>query len=213
MSKVVQDIIRLINSNPEKYKVELQQMIAESSLVNYVELMWHILEPSRKFCRGWHIDCICDHLSAIAYGEIHKLLINVPPGSSKPVYEESRVITKNGCKTLKEVVVGDEILTHMGRFRKVNAVHVQGELPTLTIHTYNGRELTLAFDHPVLTTRGWVQAKDLTLNDQVCVVTSSCKENNTNNTRRQSFDSIWLADKIVGIKETGLKKMSLSYCR
>lgn len=206
MSKVVQDIIRLINSNPEKYKVELQQMIAESSLVNYVELMWHILEPSRKFCRGWHIDCICDHLSAIAYGEIHKLLINVPPGSSKPVYEESRVITKNGCKTLKEVVVGDEILTHMGRFRKVNAVHVQGELPTLTIHTYNGRELTLAFDHPVLTTRGWVQAKDLTLNDQVCVVTSSCKENNTNNTRRQSFDSIWLADKIVGIKETGLKK-------
>ena len=83
MSKVVQDIIRLINSNPEKYKVELQQMIAESSLVNYVELMWHILEPSRNFCRGWHIDCICDHLSAIAYGEIHKLLINVPPGSSK----------------------------------------------------------------------------------------------------------------------------------
>lgn len=170
MSKVVQDIIRLINSNPEKYKVELQQMIAESSLVNYVELMWHILEPSRNFCRGWHIDCICDHLSAIAYGEIHKLLINVPPGSSKPVYEESRVITKNGCKTLKEVVVGDEILTHMGRFRKVSAVYVQGELPTLTIHTYNGRELTLAFDHPVLTTRGWVQAKDLTTDDLVCVV-------------------------------------------
>lgn len=79
----VKEILRLINSDPEKYKIELQQMIGESSLVNFVQLMWHVLEPSRDFCRGWHIDCICDHLTAVANGELTKLLINVPPGSSK----------------------------------------------------------------------------------------------------------------------------------
>jgi predicted phage terminase large subunit-like protein len=36
-----------------------------------------------KFIQGWHIDAIADHLQAVAEGQIRRLLINIPPGTSK----------------------------------------------------------------------------------------------------------------------------------
>lgn len=38
-----------------------------------------------KFVPGWHIDAIAEHLQAVADGQIRRLLINVPPGTSKSV--------------------------------------------------------------------------------------------------------------------------------
>lgn len=42
-----------------------------------------MLEPRAAYVPGWHIDAICEHLEAVTRGEINRLLINVPPGSSK----------------------------------------------------------------------------------------------------------------------------------
>lgn len=42
-----------------------------------------MLEPTAKYTHGWHIDAICAHLEAVTDGRINRLLINVPPGSSK----------------------------------------------------------------------------------------------------------------------------------
>lgn len=53
------------------------------SLPNFVERAWHVLEPNQKYVHGWHVDAICEHLQAVADGQINRLLINVPPGSSK----------------------------------------------------------------------------------------------------------------------------------
>lgn len=164
------ELVQTILANPAKYAREIDKLLAADSLVDYINVVWNVLEPSVPFSRGWHIDCVADHLTAVTNGEIQRLLINVPPGSSKPVSEESLLTTLMGQKKLKDIVVGDYVLTHTGHFRKVEAVHVQGLLPTLTIHTHNGRELTLAYDHPVLTTRGWVQAQELTTKDSVATV-------------------------------------------
>jgi predicted phage terminase large subunit-like protein len=51
-----------------------------------------------RFVPGWHIDAICEHLQAVTDGEINRLCICVPPGSSKstvtsvcwPVWEWTR---------------------------------------------------------------------------------------------------------------------------
>jgi len=40
---------------------------------------------SPKFIGGWHIDAIADHLQAVAEDQIKRLLINVPPGTSKSI--------------------------------------------------------------------------------------------------------------------------------
>jgi predicted phage terminase large subunit-like protein len=44
---------------------------------------WPILEPARPFVGSWHIDCVAEHLMAVSAGEIPRLIVNVPPGSTK----------------------------------------------------------------------------------------------------------------------------------
>lgn len=52
-------------------------------LKGFVEEAWKVLEPRATFVDNWHIDAICAHLEAVTRGEINRLLINIPPGSSK----------------------------------------------------------------------------------------------------------------------------------
>lgn len=42
-----------------------------------------MLEPNQPLVWNWHLDAICAHLEAVTDGRINRLLINVPPGSSK----------------------------------------------------------------------------------------------------------------------------------
>lgn len=54
-----------------------------STLAGFVREAWAILEPNSKLIWNWHLDAICDHLEAVTDSRITRLLINVPPGSSK----------------------------------------------------------------------------------------------------------------------------------
>lgn len=49
----------------------------------FVLYFWPVLEPGTPFVDGWPIDAICQHLEAVTFGEITRLLINVPPGFCK----------------------------------------------------------------------------------------------------------------------------------
>src|SRR5690606_34731170 len=59
------------------------------------------------------------------------------------------------------VEVGDTVITHTGKPRRVSAVHIQGLLDCVKITTGAGRSTIAALDHPFLTPSGWVQAGDL----------------------------------------------------
>lgn len=54
-----------------------------TSLYEFIQQGWHVLEPARPFVGGWAIEAMCDHLEAVTRGEITRLLINVPPGMMK----------------------------------------------------------------------------------------------------------------------------------
>lgn len=56
---------------------------AELHLIDFVELMWPILDPGQPFVRTWVQEAICAHLEAISDGRLTNLLINVPPGFTK----------------------------------------------------------------------------------------------------------------------------------
>jgi predicted phage terminase large subunit-like protein len=162
---------RLTRADLERYATEIAQSLAEERLRNYTRLMWPIIEPGRELIGGWAMDAIDEHLEAVTYGQIRRLLINVPPGFRKPVYNRSMVVErKRGRIELRDVRVGDYVLTHRGRFRRVDAVHEQGVLPLLQITTKRGRVLKLAADHPVLTARGWIQAQHVTTADVLAEV-------------------------------------------
>lgn len=54
-----------------------------STLAGFVREAWAVLEPNTPLVWNWHLDAICQHLEAVTYGEINRLVVNVPPGSSK----------------------------------------------------------------------------------------------------------------------------------
>jgi hypothetical protein len=61
-----------------------EEQAGRGSLLNFVRYYWHTLEPkTRKLIEGWPLEAICLHLEAITFGDINRLLINVPPGFMK----------------------------------------------------------------------------------------------------------------------------------
>lgn len=61
---------------------KVQAALAKRQLRKFVEWAWNWIEP-REYRGNWHIDAICDHLEAVARGEIRRLLINIPPRHAK----------------------------------------------------------------------------------------------------------------------------------
>ena len=62
--------------------ISIEQEYCKRSLSGFTKRAWKHFDP-QPYVHGWHMDAICDHLQACATGEIKRLLINVPPGTSK----------------------------------------------------------------------------------------------------------------------------------
>lgn len=60
----------------------IEREACRRSLATFVRQAWPHIIPDRLQW-NWHIDAICEHLEAVARGEITRLLVNVPPGTSK----------------------------------------------------------------------------------------------------------------------------------
>ncbi len=58
-------------------------LLCSRDLRRLIREAWPLLEPSRPFVASWHIDCVAEHLMAVTAGEIPRLIVNQPPGSSK----------------------------------------------------------------------------------------------------------------------------------
>lgn len=55
----------------------------QCGLMAFVKYFWDVLEPETELKTGWAIETMCAHLEAVTYGEIQRLLMNVPPGFMK----------------------------------------------------------------------------------------------------------------------------------
>ena len=62
---------------------QLQRVISERSLSDYMREAWPILNPSIPFLPNWHLDLIAEYLLACLLGQIHRLVVNIPPKFSK----------------------------------------------------------------------------------------------------------------------------------
>lgn len=52
-------------------------------LFAFLKAGWHVLEPATVFMNNWHIGAICEKLEACRYGQIDRLIINIPPRHMK----------------------------------------------------------------------------------------------------------------------------------
>jgi predicted phage terminase large subunit-like protein len=76
---------RAAESDDEVERLARIKWESEASLMGFVRRFWHVLEPATQLVDGWALDAICEHLEAVTDGRLLRLLINVPPGSSKSI--------------------------------------------------------------------------------------------------------------------------------
>lgn len=75
--------LQLIVSDLRKTRLAKAKRRAELHFLDFVELMWPVLDPGQPFVRGRVQEAIANHLEAVTDGRIQNLLANVPPGSTK----------------------------------------------------------------------------------------------------------------------------------
>ena len=152
----------------QKDKQLTPEQIASASLLSYVGLEYpkYIAEPMHKL--------IATALEKVDSGELRRLVICTPPQHGKPIWQEEQVLMGDGSyKKLKDIEVGDYVITHRKRPRKVLKVYEQGELPTIQLNTRSERNPCAAKDHPFLTIGGWIEAGKLKINDSLAIVRQS----------------------------------------
>ena len=83
----------------------------------------------------------------------------------------SFINTENGYKDIKDIIVGDMVLSHNGTYNKVvkkfNRKY-KGNFVKIKIKTLNINFMSTP-EHPILTDRGWVQAKDIKIQDNISI--------------------------------------------
>jgi len=57
--------------------------VLQGGLMQFTRDMWHTVEPDTELVEGWALYAVVQHLEAVTFGEIRRLLINVPPGFMK----------------------------------------------------------------------------------------------------------------------------------
>lgn len=71
---------------------KIPQMVAHSEQVRrdaladlavFTRLMWGVLNPGQSMAWSWHMDLLCKTLMKVTRGELKRVIINIPPGSTK----------------------------------------------------------------------------------------------------------------------------------
>lgn len=64
------------------YKLNEEREACEEKLISFLERGWKYIDPA-YFIKSWHLGAIAEHLEAVTDGQIQRLVINVPPRTSK----------------------------------------------------------------------------------------------------------------------------------
>lgn len=57
--------------------------VRQGGLMAFIRYYWKVLEPEAELVEGWPLYALVEHLEAVTFGEILRLLITVPPGFMK----------------------------------------------------------------------------------------------------------------------------------
>lgn len=133
----------------------------------WVEQEQVVLSPSHP-----PIACVCEEVAAGGEkgGGVYPKGTIALPLHVQCFPPDQIVSTDEGGKAIEKVQIGDRVLTHLGRYRRVEELHnrfYEGEL--LKITTTEGRALLVTPEHPILVNGEWVAADKVAVGDTLCV--------------------------------------------
>ncbi len=194
-------------------EVEARRTVCKASFWQFVRQFWECVPGAGTLIENWHMEYIANVMQEVmerAFKRLPKLydvVINISPGTSKPVWEEMPVMMADGTwKRLKAVNVGDYVIGKSGRPCKVSAVYEQGELDCVRLKTFGGRKITTAEDHPILTADGWCDAGDVRVNQMLALMHKPKIQSSTDRT----LDEFKMAGYFIGDGSTTGNNCSLT---
>lgn len=81
-----------------------------------------------------------------------------------------KILTKRGYVPFSEIQEGEEVLTHLNRWRRVEKKHEfksETRIPTVALKTQRGTSVTVTQNHKFFTHLGFVDAAQLSIGDEV----------------------------------------------
>jgi len=167
---------------PDEAETLLIREITKRSFYRFVQEFWHTIiseEPSWN----WHIKYLCDELQIVAervfakQPKAYDVLINISPGTTKCEVAGNPILTPNGYE---ELDLEDRVLS-LGKDNNLFDQRIVSKgsyyADCVTLYSHLGEARTYSSNHPFLTQRGWVAAKDLTESDFVQVLCAKLPTN------------------------------------
>jgi predicted phage terminase large subunit-like protein len=119
--------LELIDQNLDKETTEMRitaELARRSTRACLEHVVWPVVEPSRPFIGGYHLDMTAEYLDAVDMGQIRFLLINEPPRHTKSLLSSvSWPIKSWACDPKSRWIFGsysqDITLRHAGNRRDV----------------------------------------------------------------------------------------------
>lgn len=109
-------------------------------------------------------------------------------------YDTTVLMEDLSRKRISEIKVGDYVITHLGRKKKVTAVmkrNINEEVISLKISGLS-QKIVCTKEHPFLTKRGWIKAKDLKKGDLICqIMLDNYYKDITSKTVERDKDFLW----------------------
>ena len=141
----------------------------DPSILAYTDLLTYAISQNPQYIIGNHHRIMAEELMRVERGETTRLVITMPPRHGKPVAISELIQMVSGeRKRLGDIKIGDFVISHTGKPRKVINIFKQGRLNCVKITMFSGRETIAAYDHPYFTTEGYVKAIDL--DGHVCAI-------------------------------------------
>lgn len=163
MQTVVHRDSQIIDNPRDLLRLELL-----TSLEKYTKAMFYA-QYKRQFVVNEHHRKIFEALQRVLDGKTKRLMINMPPRYSKCCDPSTRVLTPKGLRALGEIQPGERVYS----FENGKAVTktILGKEPaykdSCVIRMRSGREVICSYDHPWLTTFGYVPANKLFIGDRI----------------------------------------------
>lgn len=122
-----------------------------------------------KFIVNHHHETIRNNLNKIENYELELLNINIPPRFSKCVDEDTMIMTAEGLKKAVNVTNSDKLYTYdQGNLTIEQCLGTETAYKnSVKITMRSGRAITCSTDHPMLTTFGYKEAKDISVGERI----------------------------------------------
>jgi predicted phage terminase large subunit-like protein len=129
-----------------EHQPELEAELCGRSLSEFVARAWPIIEPGYDYIPNWHIDLLCEYLTAAANHQIKRLAIMIPPRYMKLCADSTPVLTPRGWTTHGDLRVGDEVFTPSGKPTTIVALSAKG-MADYEVTFTNGERIKCNSDH------------------------------------------------------------------